>query len=64
MDSALGTGDSWSDSQFGQKICFPQHCHRFQMAMVNEEGPVIELPSIWGTRVQVERLLMDHPENR
>jgi len=37
-----------------------QHLHRFWIAMINEWGQPIELPSLWGIRVQAKSLLVTH----
>ena len=43
------------------------HSHnprQFRIPMLNKGSPPIELPSLWGTRVRAESLLMMHPGKR
>jgi len=42
------------------KRCLSRHPHRCWFTGSNEGGPPIELPTLWGTWVQMESLLMTH----
>ena len=50
----LGLGDTF----------ISQHPHRFRTVTLNKGGPPVELPSLWGKRVQAESLLMTQPGKR
>jgi len=55
-DSVLGLGPRVPGS-----IPSSQQPHWVRIPMLNKRGPPAELPSLWGTRVQAESLLMVHP---
>jgi len=45
----------------GRKVGLPQEPLDFRTPTSNNGCPPLELPSLWGTRVQAESLLMMHP---
>jgi len=45
---------------FGETLSFATP-RRFRIPMLNKGDPPIELPSLWGMRVQAESLLTMHP---
>ena len=48
------------NSQFKTKLSFSQNPLWFRVSAINKSQPSIELPSLWGTWVQAESLLIKH----
>jgi len=56
-----GTHSPWFYSRLGKRLCVLQHPHQSQTLVLKKRTPPIGLPSLWGTPVQAESLLMTHP---
>jgi len=55
------TWGTWFDSHFRRKLCHLQHFRQSPISALNKGGSPIELPSLWGTWVRAESLLLTYP---